>query len=223
MNNLFMNFGHGLISLCTPTDYHSYTITSKEAEIYTVSFSDSFIDSGAVRSALTGISGRSMPLSRDEITFYQTLFRKFMKYCTRTDSFHSVYTKKILEFMLLDLINATQNLETEQPNNVKSLSAAMTYILNNFNKNITLEETAKHLCMSKNWFSTCFHKEFGVTFSQYLNNVRLKHACNQLVSNNALISEIAAISGFESEKHFYRSFKKKFGITPGEYRKKHMK
>ncbi len=223
VNNSSLKFDYGIISLCTPTDLHSYSITSATRETYNISFSDTFVDSLSVRSDLTKISGLLMTLSQDDIIFFRRLFEKFKKYSNSSYASSVTYIRKILEFIIMDLITTAKSTKKVENNNVKTIFNAITYIQNNFHKNITLEEVADRLYLSRNYFSTLFHKEFGMTFSQYLNDVRLKNVCNLLANDGRSIAQIAESSGFNSEKHFYRIFKKQFGITPFEYRKKYMR
>ncbi|ADQ78232.1 integral membrane sensor hybrid histidine kinase [Paludibacter propionicigenes WB4] len=53
---------------------------------------------------------------------------------------------------------------------------------------------------------------------EFIRNIRLKHACKMLVSNNDPISEIAYSLGFNNPKYFSSCFKTEFGMTPREYR-----
>jgi AraC-like DNA-binding protein len=58
----------------------------------------------------------------------------------------------------------------------------------------------------------------GISYIHYLNDVRLAHARNLLVSTNLSILEIAQKSGFENASYFNRKFKDKYGITPRQAR-----
>lgn len=90
----------------------------------------------------------------------------------------------------------------------------------NFNKRITLEAAANIVKMNKSAFCVFVKKHTGMTFSEYLNNIRLQIAADYLQSGNASISEIAYSSGFGGIPYFNHVFKSKFGISPSQYRKK---
>ena len=59
----------------------------------------------------------------------------------------------------------------------------------------------------------------GVSFTQYLNDYRLQIAAQLLKETEDNILEIASATGFENLSYINRSFKKKYGLTPGQYRK----
>ena len=65
-----------------------------------------------------------------------------------------------------------------------------------------------------------FKQSMGMGFIAYLNDFRLEIAARMLLSADANILEIASVCGFENLSYFNRSFKKKYGVAPGRFRKK---
>ena len=65
-----------------------------------------------------------------------------------------------------------------------------------------------------------FKQTTGMGFIEYLNSYRLETAAQMLSASNDNILDIAEKTGFENLSYFNRSFKKKFGLSPGQYRKK---
>ena len=66
-----------------------------------------------------------------------------------------------------------------------------------------------------------FKNTMGTSFSEYLNEYRLTMASRLLVSSDSSILDIAAEVGYENLSYFNRTFKKRFEMTPREYRKKY--
>ena len=64
-----------------------------------------------------------------------------------------------------------------------------------------------------------FKEQTGCTIVQYKNRKRLEFACDMLQKTNLSITEIAMELQYESVSYFLRAFKKKFGVTPSEYRR----
>lgn len=93
------------------------------------------------------------------------------------------------------------------------------YIENNYMEKITIEDISAELGLSKSHFMKFFRNTMGTTFTQYLNDYRLTMASRLLVSSDSSILDIAAEAGFENLSHFNRLFKKRFGVTPREYRR----
>lgn len=103
---------------------------------------------------------------------------------------------------------------------MKRLEQALNYVHENYDKKITLEETAGLAYMSPNYFSAYFKKVTGKNFRDYIVEQRVKKAA-ELLQNSALsLLEVEQECGFTNTSNFYRLFKKHMGISPGEMRKK---
>ena len=85
---------------------------------------------------------------------------------------------------------------------------------------ISVEEIAASSGLSQYHFSRCFRQLFGTSPYQYHVNKRLLHAKQQLLAGDKTIAEVAVITGFPDVQSFSKSFKKHFGITPGEIRRR---
>ncbi|KUO70253.1 MAG: AraC family transcriptional regulator [Desulfosporosinus sp. BRH_c37] len=95
---------------------------------------------------------------------------------------------------------------------------AMDYIELNYANNISLNLVATHVHLSPAYLSRIFNEKTGVGFTEYLTQVRLKKAKQQLRMSTKTIDEIAIATGFNSSSYFSAIFKKHEGITPSEYR-----
>jgi len=102
--------------------------------------------------------------------------------------------------------------------NVLMIKAAV-YIKKNFNKDLTVDEIAKHIQKNSNYFSHLFKKEFGISFCEYLNKIRINEAKNLFNTTNLLAYEIADKVGFKDYKYFTQVFKKLEGYAPSKFRK----
>lgn len=107
----------------------------------------------------------------------------------------------------------------KQPDITLPVQQAILYINEHFTEKITLVELAKILAFSPNHLGYLFKLQMGITFTEYLNNIRMNYACSLLQSSDLLVKEIAFISGFHSAAYFTQSFKQKVHLTPKEYRK----
>lgn len=100
------------------------------------------------------------------------------------------------------------------------LSEVYKYIINNYHKDVTLEEIAKVASLSPTAFCRLFKQRTNRHFIEYLNEVRISNACKFLLETNLNISEIAFQCGYKTLSNFNKSFKKTTGLSPKEYRKK---
>lgn len=91
-------------------------------------------------------------------------------------------------------------------------------VAEHYREPLTLEDLARHLGVSRFHLSHVFSEKIGQNFSSYLASIRVNSACRLLVNSNQSVTDIAAESGFESQRSFFRAFKTCTGMTPLAYR-----
>ena len=96
---------------------------------------------------------------------------------------------------------------------------AARYISANYMRPITTGDVAAAVGFSPNYLSRKFRLEAGVGLHEYLVFIRLHHAALELISTKDSITAIALRCGFSDSNYFKDSFKKKYGVTPRNYRK----
>lgn len=82
----------------------------------------------------------------------------------------------------------------------------------------SINSVAGQLNITASYFNRVFKKEYGISYSEHLNLVRLKNARDLLTETGLSIADICTKSGFSNISYFYTLFKKKYGMTPIEYR-----
>lgn len=101
----------------------------------------------------------------------------------------------------------------------QSLKPAVNYIQLHYRENITLKDLAEQTFLSKTYISRSFTKYFGISFTDYITLLRIGYASKMLRGQDT-VSAIALESGFPNVNAMILAFKRHWGITPGEYRKK---
>ena len=99
----------------------------------------------------------------------------------------------------------------------------ITYISQNFRDDISLESLAKEFSVSKYYISHTFSDKIKISLPNYLSFIRAEYAASQMRSTNDTITNICINSGFSSQSSFNRAFKRIYGMTPSEYKKKYDK
>ena len=99
------------------------------------------------------------------------------------------------------------------------LSEVIGFLNREYRNKITLHDILKRIPMSRSTLNRNFIKAFGMSPIQYLNKIRLDHAAQMLTSTDLSIGEIAQLSGFDDSNYFTRIFHKKYGTTPGKWRR----
>jgi AraC-like DNA-binding protein len=95
---------------------------------------------------------------------------------------------------------------------------AMDFIYNHLHQTIRIPEIAAALGLNASYLSTIFHRETGITITEYIRQRRIEAAGNMLRYSSFSYGEIAAYLAFSNQSHFIRVFKAQTGYTPKEYR-----
>lgn len=109
----------------------------------------------------------------------------------------------------------------DEMQNIEIENAAL-YMSEHFRENLTLKKMADLSCMSESYFSKRFKQVTGFGFKEYLNEIRLRNACDLLLTTNKSITEIASACGFMDSNYFGDAFRKKKHISPRQYRNTNM-
>ena len=100
------------------------------------------------------------------------------------------------------------------------IQKAIRYIQQNTNQHLTVGDVAAHVGFSKSYFSAYFKKTLGFSVSAFILRCKLEESRELLQYTNKSISTISTFLCFSSQSHFQTAFKKQFGMTPNEYRRK---
>jgi len=107
-------------------------------------------------------------------------------------------------------------------NHVKQMSPqALNWITSYFSFNLSeplsVADMARRANLSTSRFNDVFKMQYGMTPHQYLLKTRIDHACELLLTSKLTQEQIASYCGFSDIHHFSKAFKKKLGMSPGEY------
>ncbi|MBO4902251.1 MAG: response regulator [Lachnospiraceae bacterium] len=108
--------------------------------------------------------------------------------------------------------------ENKMKQSSSSVELAKTYILENYQKDISLDDVSREVDISPYYFSKLFKEETGENFIEYVTNIRIEKAKQLLASSRLSMKEICAQVGYADPNYFSRIFKKTVGVTPTEYK-----
>ncbi len=137
-------------------------------------------------------------------------------------------TPLMLQTQLFELLLLSARVCTilaESPANIhttdRQVLIAARYINDHFRQQISASDIAVAAGFSPNYLSRKFREAAGIGVHDYLVFIRLRSAAFDLISTNDSVTDIALRSGFSDSNYFKDVFKKKYGMTPREYRKSH--
>ena len=103
--------------------------------------------------------------------------------------------------------------------NLNRLTTIIEYLDNHYMDKITLQDVASQVHMNYYYLSHFFKDTAGMSFQDYLNNLRLDKSLALLSDANSSITKVALESGFANIKAYTNAFRSKFGMLPSQYRK----
>lgn len=134
----------------------------------------------------------------------------------------SKYITKGIMMRILTLISTEYvfSLSIEQKSKITSfvVEEIKDYIHNNYS-DITIKDLVKRFNFNEDYFNRILKQKEGMTYSEYVQNVRLKNAVQLLVTTEKSIEDIVRIVGYNNKGYFYKIFVSKYGMTPAIYRK----
>lgn len=124
-------------------------------------------------------------------------------------------------YLFIDaLINSTTIASTVQENSVRNfyIKEAISYIEQNFQNDITIEDIARFCGLNRSYFGKIFHESMGKTPQEFLINYRMIKATELLKLTTLSIADIGSAVGYPNQLHFSRAFKNVYGISPRQWR-----
>ncbi|XTR39077.1 helix-turn-helix domain-containing protein [Paraclostridium tenue] len=125
----------------------------------------------------------------------------------------------VLRFNLYKNKNKTTKITQEKTLHFKNV---LSLIESEYQSPLTLDDLSKAAGMTPKYFCRFFSEMTNKTPIEYLNYYRIEIACEQLLTTNYSITEIALNCGFNDVSYFIKMFKKHRGITPKQYIKQHL-
>lgn len=134
----------------------------------------------------------------------------------KSDFFHMNKIYRKLSQAVSERWETTQQHRRRHP----LIQKAISYMHEHYMDPLTLEKVSGYIHINPSYFSRLFYKETGESFTDYLTNYRLRMAEQLLLQTNLPVYQIADRVGYCNSKYFLKVFRKRFGMTPGEFRRK---
>lgn len=126
----------------------------------------------------------------------------------------ALWLSKILH-QFTDLVFASRDTEYGT-----MIAQAIRYIRKHYQEHLTLEETASAVSLSPTYFSRIFNAKMHISFSSYVNRLRVEQAQRLLLNTRLSLVEISGLVGFEDQSYFSKVFKSFTNVSPRNYRKR---
>lgn len=135
------------------------------------------------------------------------------------DFLHGAKANALFQNLLFDFLLKTDD-KTDASPYAEIMQKTAKYIRENLGNDLSVEYLAKNCSFSKNHFCNVFKGYFGMTPKAYILKTKLEKAKLLLLKTDLPVAEIAEELAFYSPAHFAYAFKREYGVTPLNYRKK---
>lgn len=129
-----------------------------------------------------------------------------------------ILIQKLSEHKQYKLLSKSQLQGSNNDSDAK-FSITIDSLIKNYNTNLSMTKIAESIEMDSSQFSRWFKKKSGNKFTDFINLIRINHACHMLSETDEFINKICSQVGFKNVANFNRRFVQLKKITPREYRK----
>ena len=223
-----------------PQAIHSiYTTTPRPLQYTVLKFDANRINLSGDYLPKIGTIFRSASCDRKlPITFSQSDFQSFslsaffatcVKEMEHRDYGYDSYVSSYISLLLIQMLRIWRDsgfiaeAETIEKQEDYTIHDILMYIDQHSQEKIVVEELAEMCHMSYSYFAKTFHKLYGQSCKEYIAFIRLSKVENLLLFTNYDLNYISAETGFSDCSHLIRVFKKKYHMTPKQFRMLHHK
>ncbi len=164
--------------------------------------------------------GASQPVYIPHTPTQGQAVRDTMLYITEHDQASSLHLIGHLCLFLDGLLQSSITRQEYHGTQLKDfyIQEAVNYMENHYQRELTVEELADVCKLNRSYFSKLFKENMGCPPQEFLIRLRLSKATELMKTTNSSIGDISAACGYPNQLHFSRAFKKRYGISPREWR-----
>ncbi|MEE1052912.1 MAG: AraC family transcriptional regulator [Acutalibacteraceae bacterium] len=217
VNGNTYQIGKGDIYMLSPSDFHALKVI-EPLEYINIMFTENAVSYSLLYELISYKNTVTYRLDSNEYNKILPLFTLLTEEAKKPKKHSADFTKNLCECIMISIIRHLKN-SVDYDKRKKSIYSTLLYINRNFRSEISLDMLADEAGMSRNYFSSQFNKVFGTSVSSYITDIRLEYAKNLICNANNSITAACFNAGFGSFSTFSREFKKKYGLSPSEYKK----
>ncbi len=213
-------------SFCIIPPFYMHKTEGKPYKRINLYISDNLLDEKELEFLNIHSTHLAFSLTSQQATFISTLLLEASEIKTQNYELRKKYllpfTKTILYYLQTQSLTPLQPISA-LPSHKESdtmILKIVSYINENYQNSITLKDLSERFFISTNTLCKRFHKSMGCSIIEYVTFVRLNKAKMYLLTTSKKLEEISYLCGFSSANYFGLTFKKQFGLSPLNYRKK---
>lgn len=217
VNGVAYELKPGSMALLSPVEFHCFENVSPAdpLQIISIRFSDLILPLN-IRGDIYNQSRTMVSYSEEAASLFRKLHEEFTSDHYGRDTYITAGIMQLCVILLRDFVNQPALNEVTHHTPIQQ---ALLYVRAHYRSSVTVEDVAKLVHLTPNYFSEYFKKQTGVKFSSYVQKLRLEFAIGLLKMSDVSVKEVAEQSGFNSAAYFSNAFKDAFGVSPEQFRK----
>lgn len=154
---------------------------------------------------------------------FRDTFLKVVEYWQERNTLMQLRAQAGMMEIIIMLLEDHVSFRPSQHVSMQALNWITSYFSLNLSEPLSVEHMARRAHLSPSRFHEVFKWQYGTTPHQYLLAMRVNHACELLKTTDLSQEQIAVYCGFSDVHHLSKTLKRRTGMAPGAYRKKHMR
>lgn len=190
--------------------------------LYVLQISDYYLKYVHIRNNI-GVNCNSLLLPNKDYSIIQKVLPLMMNHIRSNDEYGYLKLNSLLYDLMYHLaknfsyhINEEEFLKSQK--HFDMISDILSYIKNHAYDTILQQEVSEYFGYNPQYFARFFKKNLGITFFEYVNNLKVERARRNLIKSDLTILSISEEVGFSSPKSLNRAFKRVYDMTPSRYR-----
>ena len=215
-NGVSYTMQRGMASLMSYYDFHALRGIT-DMKLLKLQFNEQMLPKELMERVSFSRNRFCFPLSEEETAEVSRLIEQIIREDRDRSQLYELVVQNAIATLVVILLRKTALLPLPATPSLLQQTAA--YAHGHFRESISLSQIAEELSVTPNYLGKRFTQWMGISFSEYLNTVRLRHACHLLTGTELSVKEIAFSSGYNSIEHFEYSFKKRLTCSPTVFRR----
>lgn len=215
---------------------HSYMATTKNFKVMNIMFNPAFFDEHLAGSKtffeilgsrtfnfdinLFSVKPTPYTFKDKDGSIRKIIMEMYNEYELKRAGYLELIRSKMIEIFIKSVRPLYINMPHSYKNKSDAFSRVLQFINTHYMKPIALEEICRISNYTVPYMSKKFKQTFGMTFREYVTQLRITAARRYLANTDKSIDEIMDLVGYKDKKSFYTAFKKVSDITPNAYRRK---
>lgn len=220
LNGQHIALSRGCLSLLRPADFHQVE-PGKNLRLLNMSIDDTLLPEDMLR-RIAAPQTLFFRLDEQEMKPLEQLLRLGLREVSAPVPDRQ-YLKHLLMCVLIRIFHLMPESANPSAKMERPIQNAIQYLHVHFRETPRLSDAAKVAHYNTSYFSSAFHRETGMAYSEYLNMLKINYAQKLLLSTDLKISDLYYQCGFRSHSNFLRLFHKQTGLTPTQFRKSAVK